>query len=474
MDGAILLASLFDNLFIPLLADSGATADASASTPLNPWIMLLIAAILVALNAFFVAAEFALVKVRISQIDKMVADGKLFSGPAKFLAQRLDHSLSACQLGITMASLALGTVGEPAFAFLIEPLLTMVGISSPYVIHIVAFIFAFSVITSLHLVIGEQAPKIWAIRKPKDMVRWCAPLMVVFYYLLFPFMWVLNWATEVVLSTLGLGGGSGHDSPHSEDEIRALLREAHIHGQLSGSEHYLLNNVFEFDDLICRLAMVPRAEVQILDINRPFPELLQLAKETKHTRYPVCDGSLDSLLGVVHMKDLLGVDGESADYDLRTIMRKPIKVPENMPISRVLKRIQNTHQLLTFVIDEYGTIIGICTLENVLEKIIGPVDDEFDVAEQPAIKLLGHGNFLIQGNTPITEVEVALDMNLDDQDVDTVAGVLMSRSGKVPERGDLVEFDGATAEVIEVRHDHAEKILFKLDDSDDMEADSLK
>ena len=338
------------------------------------------------------------------------------------------------------------------------------GVQSKDVLHIVAFIFAFSVITSLHLVIGEQAPKIWAIRKPKDMIRWCAPLMVVFFYLLFPFMYVLNYVTEVILSWLGLGGGSGHESPHSEEEIRALLREAHVHGNLTGNEHRLLNKVFEFDDLVCRLAMVPRTEVRFLDANLPFPEVMAVVKETRHTRYPVWDASLDELLGVVHIKDLLGIDEKSTDFDIKSVMREPVKVPENMPISAVLKKIQNTHQLMTIVVDEHGTIVGVCTLENVLEKIIGPVDDEFDTVTEPAVQELKPGQYLIIGSTPISEVEKALNMNLDEADVDTVAGVLMTRSNKIPEVGDVVKFEGATAEIVTVKHDHAERILFRLED----------
>ncbi len=442
-----------------------AESNAVVETTFNPWIMMLIAALLVALNGFFVAAEFALVKVRISQINSMVEEKKLFSRTARWLATRLDHSLSACQLGITMASLALGYVGEPAFAFLITPVFEALGIESQQLLHIIAFIISFSVITSLHLVLGEQAPKIFAIRRPKDVVRWCAPAMKLFYHLLFPFMFVLNWATERVLGILGLTGGTGHDAVHSEEEIRGLLREAHIHGHLTRSEHYLLNNVFEFDDLICRLVMVPRSEVQILDINLPFPELLETAMKSRHTRYPLCDASLDRLLGVVHMKDLLGIDSKDTDFDLRSVMRSPVKVPENMPISKVLKRIQNTHQLMTFVIDEYGTIVGICTLENVLEKIIGPVDDEFDAVGEPNITKVADGNFIVLGSTPIGEVEKWLGMNLDEEDVDTVAGVLMSRSGKVPEKGDKIEFEGAVAEIVEVKHDHAARIRFVLSDS---------
>lgn len=427
-------------------------------------LMLLLAFGLVILNGFFVAAEFALVKVRISQLDTMILKGKPFAKPARWLAERLDLSLAACQLGITMASLALGWVGEPAFATMIEPVFHWLGIESKQLLHIVAFIFAFSVITTLHLVIGEQAPKIFAIRKASMMVRWCAAPMIFFYYLLYPFVVFLNWVTAIILGWLGLHGAGGHDSPHSEQEIRALLQEAHVHGHLTGSEHRLLNAVFEFDDLICRLVMVPRGEIDVLDVNRPFPELLQFARETRHTRYPVCDGSLDNLLGVLHMKDLLGIPPDDHSFDIRTIMRKPVKVPENMPISRVLQRIQNKHQLLTFVVDEYGTIIGIVTLENVLEKIIGPVDDEFDIADDPDIQQVSDTEFLIYGGTPIVEAERALGLNLDNEDVDTVAGVLMTRSAKVPEKGDQVQFDGAKAIVVEVQHDHAEKIRFVLDE----------
>jgi len=451
------------SLLLAFASDGSQDAGTGSTTlQFDPWLMLVIAIFLVLLNGFFVAAEFAMVKVRISQIDKMVIEKKMFAETAKWLAERLDHTLSACQLGITMASLALGYVGEPAFAFLITPVFEAAGVESENLLHVIAFIFSFSVITSLHLVIGEQAPKIFAIRQPEKLVLWCAAPMKVFYYLLYPFMYILNGATELLLSWMGLRGGSGHVTPHTEEEIRALLREAHVHGHLSVSEHRMLNKVFEFDDLICRLVMVPRGEVQILDVNQPFPELLKIAKETQHTRYPLCDSSLDSLLGVVHMKDLLGVDENNTEFDLRTVMRTPVKVPENMPISKVLKQIQATHQLLTFVIDEYGTIIGIVTLENVLEKIIGPVDDEFDLVEEPGVKSLGKGKFMILGNTPISEVEKALRMNLDELDVDTVAGVLMTRSGKVPEVGDRVVFDGAVAEIIEVKNDHADRILFTL------------
>ncbi|QEG22309.1 hemolysin family protein [Mariniblastus fucicola] len=425
--------------------------------------MLGLALLLVVLNGFFVAAEFALVKIRRSQINKLVLEKRLFAKSAKWLFDRMDHSLSACQLGITMASLGLGWVGEPAFAKLLEPVFKLLSIG-PTTGHIIAFIVAFSMITALHLVVGEQAPKIFAIREPVKMLMWCAAPMRFFYYLLFPFMYALNWVTNLVLARLGLTGETGHGAPHNEEEIRAMLTESHTHGFLSRSEHSLMNAVMEFDDMLCRLVMVPRVEVQVMDINLPFPELMAMAKETQHTRYPVVDSSLDSLLGVVHMKDLLGVSAE-ADFDIRSIMREPTKVPESMPISQVLRHFQSTHQLLSFVIDEYGSIIGIVTLENVLEKIIGPVDDEFDVADEPSIKQVSSGQFLVLGNTHIADVEAALGLNLDDEDADTVAGVLMSRLGKIPEVDDKFEFEGAVAHVIAVNNDRVEKIRFVILDS---------
>lgn len=443
---------------------AGEHGAAAAEEGYGKYFLLLgLAILLVVLNGFFVAAEFALVKIRPSQINKLVAEKRLFAGSAKWLFERMDHTLSACQLGITMASLALGWVGEPAFAKLLEPVFDLFGIGPAWG-HIIAFIFAFSIITALHLVIGEQAPKIFAIREPVKMLMWCALPMRFFYYLLFPFMYVLNWVTNILLAKLGLRGETGHGSPHNEEEIKALLTESHTHGYLSRIEHRLINNVFEFDDMLCRLVMVPRVDVQVMDVNRPFSELIQLAKETQHTRYPVVDASLDKVLGVVHMKDLLGVAASDDSFDIQKVMREPTKVPENMPISQVLRNFQSTHQLLSFVVDEYGSIIGIVTLENVLEKIIGPVDDEFDVADEPNVRKVSETEFLVLGHTHIAEVEDALGVNLDDDDADTVAGVLMSRSGKLLSAGDKVEFAGAMAVVLSTDHDRVEKIRFTLDE----------
>ena len=416
---------------------------------------LAIAILLVVLNGFFVAAEFALVKVRGSQIDELVRQGRPFAGTAKWLSDRLEPSLSAGQLGITMASLALGWVGEPAFAHLVEPVLTWMGVESEVVLHTVGFIVAFTVITSLHLVIGEQAPKIFAIRRPDVMLLWCAVPMKFFFICSYPLMAMLNWTTTVLLARLGLSP-SEHGEPVSEAELRVMIGESHHHGHLTRAEHSLLNAVFEFDDLVVRRIMVPRNEVEFMDVNASLSDNIALAQRTKHTRFPICDGSMDEILGVAHVKDLVGVP-PNTDLDLQSIMRPPKKVPENMQISKLLRHFQATHQLMAFVIDEYGTVIGMVTLENVLEQIIGEVDDEFDV-QQKEITPDGPDSWIVLGNTSVEELKKELGISDGQADVDTLSGLLMDIAQRVLNPGDVIPVDTFVAEIMEVRDDRIHKV----------------
>ncbi|MFN9984722.1 MAG: hemolysin family protein, partial [Pirellula sp.] len=295
---------------------------------------ILTALVLVVVNGFFVAAEFALVKIRLSRIEHMVAERRLFARTARWLAQRLERSLSACQLGITMASLALGAIGEPAFAHFVEPVLRAIGVESESVVHAVAFAISFTVVTALHLVIGEQAPKVFAIRKPEGLLLLCALPLQIFYILSFPLMVVLSASTDWLLKLLGATEKSKSAIPYTEEEIRALLREAHVHGNLTRSEHSLINAVFEFDDMVCRRIMVPRNDIDFIDMNEDSDSILAMIRRTKHTRYPVCDGSLDTVLGVLHVKDITGANIQKG-FDWTSLMRPPKKVPENMPISKL-------------------------------------------------------------------------------------------------------------------------------------------
>lgn len=438
---------------------------------MDPWVFDLaevaLAIFLVILNGFFVAAEFSLVKVRGSQIEELVRQNRPFSKTAMWLAERLEDSLSACQLGITMASLALGWVGEPAFARLLHPLLK--GVASEGVVHGIAFVISFTLITALHLVIGEQAPKIFAIRRPEQMVLWCAVPMRFFYIVSYPLLISLNWMTGLILKRLGVEG-AGHDTPHSEDEIRALLREARVHGEMTRSEHRLLDAVFEFDDMICRRVMVPRADVEFFDVSQTFEECMQQARRSRHTRFPLCEDSLDTNLGVIHIKDLISVEDVSA-FNIRELARPPKTVPENMPISKLLRHFQATRQHMAFVLDEYGTVIGIVTMENVIEQIVGSVQDEFDL-ETPEIVPDGAGRFIVLGNTPIDVIEKILNIYREDHDVDTFSGLLTTLKGTILEAGDNIPLGRGHAEIMEVRNSRAERVRVILDEEDQAERES--
>lgn len=437
-----------------------------------PWVGSAIdigfALFLVVLNGFFVAAEFALVKVRPSRIDEFIEAGRPFAKSAKWLVDRMEQALSACQLGITMASLAIGWVGEPVFEKLMSPVFHFFSIPEAAA-HTLSVIVAFTIITALHLVVGEQAPKIFAIRRAEDMLLWCALPMKFFYIVGWPLMAALNWVTSVILAKLGLEGGEGHDTIHTETELQTLLASSFEHGHLTRSEHKLIEAVFRFDDMVCRRVMVPRNDVEFFDINDPPTSCVEMARRTKHTRYPVCNDSLDEVLGVVHMKDLIGIAVED-DFDWKSIMRPPKKVPENMPISKLLKHFQATHQLLAFVIDEYGTIIGIVTLENVLEEIIGEVDDEFD-NDDPHIIPEGSGQFILRGRTPLEEVCGKFELESPDAEIDTFAGLLTHRAQRVLSVGDRIDFGEWTAEVLEVRDDRARRIRMSRRQIDGSNAD---
>ena len=418
------------------------------------------AVVLVFINGFFVAAEFALVKVRPARIDEQVEKKVPFALTARWMVQRMDATLSACQLGITMASLGLGWIGEPAIAHLLRPLLKALWVVSEIWVHGIAFTIAFTAITAAHLVFGEQAPKIYALRRPEKVLLWLAIPMKLFYFFSYPFMIALNTTTSFLLKIIGVDSVSEHDVVHSEDEIKALLRLSHKHGELSRSEHRLINAVFEFDDTVVRRVMQPRSDIIFFDINRSFAQCQSLAKENKHSRYPLCDGSLDSVLGIVHIKDLIDVSSDAEDI-LLSIARPVISVPETIRISLLLRQFQETHQQMALVVDEYGTIIGCITLEDVLEQIVGPVEDEFET-DLIEIESIAPDKFIVAGGTLISTVNKQLNLNLESIEAETLCGLLMEQTGRVLKVGDKIKFDGVVAEVLEIRGSRALSIQINL------------
>jgi CBS domain containing-hemolysin-like protein len=408
---------------------------------------------LVAINGFFVAAEFALVKVRPARLGELVRQGRPLATWALWLSSHLDRSLSACQLGITMASLGLGWIGEPAVAHLVQPVFRSLGVTSDSAVHGFSFAVAFSLITAAHLVLGEQAPKIFAIKRPEVLALACAAPMRIFYVISYPLLRGLDAATKLTLRLVGVRSASEEEAPHSQEELRILLGHSRAHGELSPWKHRLVEAVFEFDDILCRQIMVPRTDVVLLNVRTPFEQTLEIARRTKHTRYPVCDGDLDDVLGVVHTKDLLGL-GAGTAVDLRTIMRPPRYVPETMPISKLMGHFQATRQHMAIVVDEFGVSVGVVTFENVLERIVGPVQDEFD-SETPDIVREGAGELRVRGILPITKLAELIGEPVKARGVDTVGGLIALRLGRIPAQGDRLDLGNATLEVEDVRHNRA-------------------
>lgn len=423
--------------------------------------LIALAIFLLFLNGFFVAAEFALVKVRPSQLEVMVAEGRRFAKTAQWLSDHLDSALGACQLGITIASLGLGWVGEPAVARLLEPVFTAAGVDSPAMIHGISLGIGFSTITALHLVVGELAPKALAIRRAERTALMCALPLRWFYIAFYPILDLLNGAALALLRLFGVESGGDPHGEHSEEELRALLTRAQISGELSRAEHELLHAVFEFDDLLCRHVMLPRGDIEFIQTDSPYEEWIEMVRRTKHTRYPVCDESLDHTVGIVHIKDLLVFD--LTTEKITDIMRPPHFAPETMPISRLLRYFQAVRQHFALVVDELGTVTGMVTLENVLEQIVGRVQDEFDT-ENPEIVPVGENAYLVDGRVLVSTVERELRVGLDSEehDVDTLSGLLVDRLGRILRAGDRVDFEDLSAEVLDVKGARARQIRLTL------------
>lgn len=412
---------------------------------IDPYWGLFFALLLVALNGFFVAAEFALVKVRPTQIDPYVQEGKRNALVARHMIRHLDAYLSATQLGITLASLALGWIGEPAFAWIIEPAVRAFT-DDPAVLHSVALTISFLVITILHIVLGELAPKSVAIRKSEGTTLAIALPLFVFYKLTYPAIWILNHTANYLLRVIGIAPVSEGELAHTEEELRLLLSTSHS-SVVSKQTRELLDNIFELKHRVARQIMVPRQDVIYLSTLRTMAENMRIARRSGHTRFPLCEGDLDHVIGLIHIKDLFRKDRPIST--LREVAREIAFVPETLELDRLLKRMRLERFHLAAVIDEYGGVSGVVTLEDVLEEIVGTIQDEFDV-EKPEIRTEEDGSWLVSGGMLVEDLEDELDIELSDRDEDTIGGVVLSELGRTPEVGDRIEIGPVALEVLDV------------------------
>jgi CBS domain containing-hemolysin-like protein len=414
------------------------------STLFNDLLRLAGLALLVGANAFFVAAEFALVSVRRTRIQELVSKGNHAARWVQKAIEDPDRFIAATQLGITLASLGLGWIGEPALAHLLEPIIRLVpGDLRDTVAHGASAALAFSLITFLHVVVGELVPKSIALQAAERTALAVARPTVLTERLFKPAIWLLNGAGNLLLRVTGFEAARGHQLVHSVDELKMIVAASAEGGVVEAEEEDMLHAVFDFSGLLVRQVMVPRTEMVAVPAEAPLEEIISLALRHPFTRYPVYDGDLDHVLGVVHLRDLMRARyGERPGLTTaRGVMREAIFVPETIGVRALLRRFRTRRQHMAIVLDEYGGTAGIVTLEDVLEEIVGEVSDEFSPG--PSIQRLPDGSSLVDGLALIEEVNEAFGLRLEDPHYDTIAGFILGRLGRLAEVGDTIDVDGA-------------------------------
>jgi CBS domain containing-hemolysin-like protein len=394
---------------------------------------------LVLLNAFFVASEFALVKVRDTQLSPLVQRGHRRARVADFIVQRLDAFLSAAQLGITLASLGLGWIGEPVFTALLGPVFGWLGIESREARRLLAFAVGFSAITFLHISAGEQAPKWLAIQRALPTTLWIAYPLYWFYKASYPFVLALNWTSQWLLRQVGLEAGGEAERLHSEEELRLLLAGTQKRAGGVSLRREILLNALDLRRRLARDVMRPRQEIVALDTEASIAECLDVAEKTRYSRFPLCEGGdLDKTLGVIHIKDLFAMRLKArSGADLLPAVRKLIYVPETAHLEKLLQLFLERKLHLAIVVDEYGGTVGMVTLENILEELVGQIQDEFD-QEKPLLVRTGEATWEAAGGLPLRELEELVGESLQEEGITTVSGWVTHRLGGFPKVGDVL------------------------------------
>lgn len=437
-------------------------ADVSepVAAPTFGWSALSIISVvlLVAANGFFVASEFALVAVRKSRIEAQATEGDSAAIRLLGMLNNLNAYISATQLGITLSSLGLGWIGEPAVASLLEPVLVWIGgltgatfLASGAVLHTISFVIAFSFITFLHIVFGELAPKTAALELSERVSYVIAVPLLIFYKIFYPFIRVLDWAGTKTVRLFGLHPSGEHGSSYTEEEIRQLIRVSEESGHLNKEERTLINKVFEFSETTVKEAMVPRTEIVAVPENSTLEELVKAFRQHGYSRIPIYRGSLDDMAGFVHSKDVLSYILRPKAFKLERIIQKPMYVVDTARLEDVLRQMQKEKFHFGFVVDEHGGVEGIITLEDLLEEIVGEISDEHDEEVNEQIHQQPDGSILLDGGLAVRDLNRRLDLNLPvSEGYTTVAGFLMSVAGTILTAGDTVPFNGHTFTVEKV------------------------
>ena len=423
-------------------------------------LQLVLVAFLIFMNGFFVAAEFACVKIRSSRLETLIAEGSRRAVYAKRLTDHLDASLSVTQLGITLASLGLGWVGEPAVAQLILPLTQLAGLDD-MVGHTLSLVIAFSLITAGHIVLGELTPKTMAIQNVEKIMLAVALPMLIFHKIMYPFVWLLNHVANWVTARMGFEAASESESAHTEEEIRLLMEESHRQGLIDDTEADFVDNVFDFTELNVREIMTPRTDMVVIYLEDSWQENMDVILAEQMTRYPICKEDKDHIIGFLHVKDLMKAMANGKKPNFRKLARKALVVPESMDVNVLLKTMQGSHSQMAIVVDEYGGTAGMVTIEDIMEEIVGDIQDEFD-EERPTAEDRGNNVYSVDAKMLLEELADILEIPLEDEEVDSVGGWLYDQIGAEPRIGQMAAALGNLFYVEEVDGARITRVLIKL------------
>jgi CBS domain containing-hemolysin-like protein len=409
---------------------------------------VLLTGLLVLLNGFFVAAEFAIVKVRSSQLDLKAKEGHRMASLSKHIVANLDSYLSATQLGITIASLGLGWIGEAVVANIIIATMEFAGFQlDAETAHSIAIPIAFALITILHIVFGELAPKSIAIQRPESTTLWLAGPLNVFYWVFRPFIFVLNGFSNFILRLIGITPLKEAEV-HSPEELRMMVEQGKNSGVIEQRKYEIIRNAFDFAERTARQAMVPRTHVFGINKSLPLTQNIDKILENGYSRVPVYEGTIDHIVGIIFTKDMLPKLKSGANFKIDDIMRTPHYIAANKKLIDIMRDFQKQHVQFAIVVDEFGGTEGVITMEDILEELVGEIQDEYD-SETPLIEKIDEKKFRLQGSATLTSLNERLPRPLPENDIYvTLAGMLIDIVGRIPNVGETINFDDYTFTVI--------------------------
>jgi CBS domain containing-hemolysin-like protein len=421
---------------------------------------LFLIALLIGLTAFFVATEFAIIRLRSSRVDQLVLEGRKNALAVRRVTSNLDAYLSACQLGITITALGLGWLGEPTVEQLLHPLFHDFGVPDT-IAGPVSFILAFVLITFLHVVVGELAPKSVAIQKAEQVSFWFAVPIIWFHRIAYPFIWLLNGSANQLIRLFGLKPASENEEAHSEEEIRIILNDSFESGKINNTEYGYVNRIFAFDELSAREIMVPRTDMACLYLDNTLQENIDIIWKEQYTRFPVAQGSKDNIVGFVNTKQLFMQYRGNPEFDWKSVIQPALTVSDATPVKTLLKTMQGARSHIAILVDEYGGTSGLITIEDILEEIVGEIRDEFDADERKDIEtVVESSHYIMDGTVNLSEINKLFGTDIDSEDVDTIGGWVYSEAPDI-ERGESLRFGDLDIVVLEKEKHRVRKVEIK-------------